>query len=83
MDLPLASNVKQKRPSLQSSYLWNSLQAKWHHRLGKTDEAIRNWVDLLNQDFPKPRFKEVQHLIEAQAFQEARDYLERLEKHAK
>ncbi|SPF55415.1 tetratricopeptide repeat family protein [Candidatus Desulfosporosinus infrequens] len=78
MDLPLASNVKHKRPSLRSSYLWNSLQAKWHHRLGKTDEAIQNWVDLLNQDFPKLHFKEVQHLIDAQAFQEARDYLERL-----
>ena len=79
MGLPLASNVKQKRSSLQSSYLWNSLQAKWHHRLGKTDEAIQNWVDLLNQDCPKPRFKEVRHLIEVQAFQEARDYLEQLE----
>jgi len=79
MDLPLASNVKRKRPSLQSSYLWNSLQAKWHHRFGKTDDAIQNWVDLLNQDCLKPRFKEVRYLIEAQAFQEARDYLERLE----
>ncbi|EGW38066.1 tetratricopeptide repeat protein [Desulfosporosinus sp. OT] len=78
MDLPLASNVKQKRQSLQSSYLWNSLRAKWHHRLGKTDEAIQNWVDLLNQDCPKPRLKEVRYLIEAQAFQEARDYLEGL-----
>jgi len=78
MDLPLASNVKPKRPSLQSSYLWNSLQAKWRYRLGKTDEAIQNWVDLLNQDYPKPRFREVRYLIEVQAFQEARDYLEGL-----
>lgn len=79
MDLPLASQRKQKGPSLQSSYVWNSLQAKWYHRFGKTDEAIRNWVDLLNLESSKPRLKEVRHLIEAQAFQEARDYLECLE----
>jgi tetratricopeptide (TPR) repeat protein len=79
MNLPLASNVKQRSPSLKSSYLWNSLLAKWHHRFGKTDEAILNWVDLLNRDSPKPRFKVVRYLIEAQAFQEARDYLERQE----
>jgi len=79
MNLPLASNVKQKKPSLKSSYLWNSLLAKWHHRFGRTGEAILNWVDLLNRDSPKSRFKVVQYLIEAQAFQEARDYLERQE----
>ncbi|HBV86931.1 tetratricopeptide repeat protein [Desulfosporosinus sp.] len=79
MALPMASNSKQRRPSLQSSYLWHSLQARWHHRVGKTDEAIRNWVDLLNRDSSKPRFKEVGYLIEVQALQEARDYLERLE----
>jgi len=79
MDLPMASNSKQRRPSLQSSYLWNSLQARWHHRLGKTDEAIQNWVDLLTRESSKPRFKEVGYLIEVQAFQEAREYLERLE----
>jgi len=75
MNLPVASNTKQSR----SSYLWNSLQARWHHRLGKTDEAIQNWVDLLNRDSNKPRFKEVGYLIEVQALQEAREYLERLE----
>jgi len=79
MALPMASNSKQRRPSLQSSYLWNSLQARWHQRLGKTDEAIQNWVDLLNRDTSKPRFKEVGYLIEVQALQEAREYLERLE----
>jgi len=78
MDLPMASNSKQRRSSLQSSYLWNSVQARWHHRLGKTDEAIQNWVDLLNRDSTKPRLKEVGYLIEVQAFQEAREYLERL-----
>jgi tetratricopeptide (TPR) repeat protein len=36
-------------------------------------------VDLLNRDSPKSRFKVVRYLIEAQAFQEARDYLERQE----
>ena len=80
MGVPLASNVKQKRPSLKSSYLWNSLQGKWHHWSGKTDVAIQNWVDLLNQDSNKARFAEVRHLIEVQAFQEARDYLERLDR---
>ncbi len=79
MNLPLASNVKQKRPYLKNSYLWNSLLAKWHHRFGKPDVAILTWVDLLNQDSPKLCFKVVQYLIEAQAFQEARDYLERQE----
>jgi tetratricopeptide (TPR) repeat protein len=76
MSLPLASNVKHKRSNLKNSYLWNSLQAKCHHWLGKRDDAIRKWVDLLKRDSTKPRFKEVQHLIEAQAFQEVRDYLE-------
>lgn len=75
---PLASNVKLKRPSLKRSSMWHSLQAQWYHWLGKTDEAIRHWVDLLKQDSPKPRFNEVRHLVEAQAFQEARDYLEQL-----
>lgn len=79
MNLPLASNVKHKRPSLKSSYLWNSLLAKWHYRVGRTDEAILNWVDLLNRDSPKSRFKVVRYLIEAQAFQEVRDYSERQE----
>jgi tetratricopeptide (TPR) repeat protein len=77
MNLPLASNVKQKRSSLKSSYLWNSLLAKWHHHLGRTDEAILKWVDLLNRDSSKSRLKVVGYLIEVQAFQEARDYLER------
>ncbi|TGE32387.1 tetratricopeptide repeat protein [Desulfosporosinus sp. Sb-LF] len=79
MDLPLASNVKQKRPSLQNSYMWSFFQAQWHHRFGKTDEAIRYWVDLLNRNSPKLCLTEVRYLIEAQAFQEARDYLESLE----
>ncbi|GAB6151786.1 tetratricopeptide repeat protein [Desulfosporosinus burensis] len=78
MALPLASRRKQKWPSLQTSYVWNSLQAKWYQRFGKTDDAIRNWVDLLNRESPKPRLREVRHLIEVQAFQEARDYLEGL-----
>ncbi|HBW36684.1 tetratricopeptide repeat protein [Desulfosporosinus sp. BICA1-9] len=79
MALPLASRRKQKWPSLQNSYVWNSLQAKWYQRFGKTDDAIRNWVDLLNRESPKLRLREVRHLIEVQAFQEARDYLEGLE----
>src|SRR5665648_465239 len=78
MHLSLASNVKQKG-SIKSSHLWNSLQAKWYHRFGRTSDAILNWVDLLNQDSPKSPFKVVRSLIEAQAFQEARDYLERQE----
>lgn len=76
MNLPLASIIKQKRPLLKSSYLWNSFQAKWHHRLGRTDEAILIWVDLLNRDLSKLRLKVVRYLLEVQAFQEARDYLE-------
>jgi len=76
MTLPLASNVKQNGPSAKNSYLWNSLLAKWHHRIGRTDEAIVTWVDLLNRDSPKLDLKVVRCLIEAQAFQEARDYLE-------
>ena len=79
MNLPLASNVKQTGSSLKSSYLWNSLLAKWHHQFGKTGEAILNWVDLLNHDSPMPRLNVVRSLIEAQGFQEARDYLERQE----
>ncbi|HBP66195.1 MAG TPA: tetratricopeptide repeat protein [Desulfosporosinus sp.] len=76
MNLPLASNVKQKRSSLKSSYLWNSLLANWHYHFGRTGEAILNWVDLLNYDSPKPRLNVVRSLIDAQGFQEARDYLE-------
>ena len=76
MNLPLASNVKQRKPSLKSSYLWNSLQAGWQHRLGKTDEAILTWVSLLSRDSAKAHFRVVRCLIEAQAYQEARDYLE-------
>lgn len=79
MNLPLASIVKQKSPSFKSTYLWNSLQAKWLNRFGKTDGAILNWVNLLNRDPTKSHFKVVRYLIEAQAFQEARDYLEHLE----
>src|SRR5665648_119473 len=81
MNLPLASNVKQKRSSLKDSYLWNSLLANWHHRIGKSSEAILNWVDLLNQDSTKSRLNVVRSLIGAQAFQEAREYLERQEIH--
>jgi tetratricopeptide (TPR) repeat protein len=79
MNLPLASDVKQKTTSLIGSYLWNSLQAKWYHRFGKTEKAILNWVNLLNRDSPKPCLNVVRYLIEAQAFQEAREYLERQE----
>ncbi|MFZ3131048.1 MAG: tetratricopeptide repeat protein [Desulfosporosinus sp.] len=76
MNLSLVSNDKHKMPSLKSSYLWNSLQAKWHHCFGRTDEAILKWADLLNRDSPKSCLTVVRYLIEAQAFQEARDYLE-------
>ena len=79
MDLPLASQRKRKWPSFQSSYVWNSLQAKWYHRFGKTDEAIQNWVDLISQESSKPRLREARYLIEVEAFQEVRDYLEGLE----
>lgn len=79
MNQSLASNVKQKMPPLKSSYLWNSLQAKWYQLFGRTDEAILNWVDLLNRDSPRSCLKVVRYLIEAQAFQEARNYLERQE----
>jgi tetratricopeptide (TPR) repeat protein len=80
MGIPLASNVRQKRPFLRRSYLWNSLQAKWHFWMGKTDMAIQDWVDLLNRDSVEPHLNEVRHLIEVQAFQEARDYLEKLDR---
>jgi tetratricopeptide (TPR) repeat protein len=79
LNLPLTSNTRLKKPSLQSSYWWNAFQAKWNYQLGKTDDAIQNWVDLLERDSNKPRFKEVRNLIEVQAFQEARDYLENME----
>ncbi|MCO1600367.1 tetratricopeptide repeat protein [Desulfosporosinus nitroreducens] len=79
MDLPMASNTKQKRPTLKNSYLWSFMQARWNRRFGKTDEAIQNWVDLLNRESSRPRFKEVGYLIEVQALQEARGYLEQLE----
>ncbi|MDP4125503.1 MAG: tetratricopeptide repeat protein [Bacillota bacterium] len=79
MGVPLASNVKQKRPSLKSSYLWNTLQAKWHHWSGKTEIAVQEWVDMLNQDETRPRLREVGYLIDVQAYQEARDYLERFD----
>ncbi|WP_298201122.1 tetratricopeptide repeat protein [Desulfosporosinus sp.] len=55
------------------------MQARWNGRFGKTDEAIQNWVDLLNRESSRPRFKEVGYLIEVQALQEARGYLEQLE----
>lgn len=80
MGIPLASNVKRKRPSQRKAYLWNSFQAKWHFWMGNTDVAIQDWVDLLNQDSDKPRLKAAEHLIKVQAFQEARDYLENLER---
>ncbi len=76
----LSVDAKQKTPSLKNSYLWSSLQAKWNHRVGKKDEAILNWVDLLNRDSTKSGLKVVRYLIDAQAFQEARDYLEGAEK---
>lgn len=79
MNLPVASKVKHHSSSLKNSYLWNSLLAKWHHHFGRTDEAITKWVELLNRDSPKLRLKAVKYLIEAHAFQEARDYLERQE----
>lgn len=79
MNLPLASNVKLKGPYLKNTYLWNSLLAKWHQHFGKPDVAILTWVELINRDTAKPCLNVVQYLIEAQAFQEARDYLERQE----
>lgn len=75
----LAAYVKQKRPSLNKSSLRNSLKAQWHYWLGKREEAARHWMDLLSQDSLKPRFKVAQHLINVQAFQEVRDYLEGIE----
>ncbi|MHB8075230.1 tetratricopeptide repeat protein [Desulfosporosinus fructosivorans] len=83
MNLPLASDVKEKRPYLKNSYLWNSLLAQWHYHFGTSEVAILKWVDILNRDSTKPHFKVAQNLIDAQAFQEARDYLERLESEQK
>lgn len=79
MNLHLAEKDKAKMPSLKNTHLWNSLQAKWHYHFGKTEEAISNWVDLLKRDLPKVNLKVARCLIETQAFQEVRDYLEGLE----
>lgn len=44
--------------------------------LGKEEQSLDYWLQLLNQDSDKPQIKAVQYLIEHQAYQEARDYLE-------
>jgi tetratricopeptide (TPR) repeat protein len=44
--------------------------------VGKQDKSLDYWLKLLNQESDKPQFKAIHYLIEHQAFQEARDYLE-------
>jgi tetratricopeptide (TPR) repeat protein len=43
---------------------------------GKEDKSLAHWLKHLKQDSDKPLFNAVQQVIEHQAYQEARDYLE-------
>jgi tetratricopeptide (TPR) repeat protein len=43
---------------------------------GRQNKSLEYWLQILKHDSSKPQFKAVQYLIEHQAFQEARDYLE-------
>lgn len=79
MYLPMASSAKIKRPSFNSSSLWNSLQAWWHLWSGKKEEATRFWVDLLKKDPETPNLKVIRYLLEAQDFQQAKEHLEGFE----
>ncbi len=83
MSHPLTSNVISKGSNESYSSWWlefQAFQAKW---FGKTEEAIERTVLLLNHNSPKTRFSEVRFLLKVQAYQEAREYLEVINRETK
>lgn len=70
---PLATG----RRELQGYTSWlGHLQNFGRILTGKDDKSLENCLHLVKQDADKPQFKAVNRLLEHQAFQEARDYLE-------
>lgn len=55
---------------------WRQLQALGYRLLGRNDEAIGIWVELLKLDTQKPQLGIVKRLIKAKVFAEAKEYLE-------
>ena len=78
MSHPLTTYVKSKGFNEGYSSWWLELRAFQSKWFGKTDEAIERTVLLLNHNSPKTRFSEIRFLLKVQAFQEAREYLERM-----
>ena len=76
MSHPLTTNVKSKGLNEGYSTWWLELRAFQSKLFGKTEEAIERTVLLLKHNSPKTRFSEVRFLLNVQAYQEAREYLE-------
>lgn len=69
---PLATGRKQ----LNGFSSWLSrLQNLSFVLLGKQDNSLEYWLQIIKRDSDKPQIKAVCHLFEHQAFQEAREYL--------
>ncbi len=76
---PMASMQNRKSALQGTPVLWRQIQAFWYMGIGKLDVAVRQWIKVLNEDKGRLRFNEVRKLIRANAFQDARDYLEAVE----
>ncbi|MEL1135259.1 tetratricopeptide repeat protein [Desulfitobacterium sp. THU1] len=71
---PLAT---EKKPLREYSWLNRLKHSPWLFS-GNDSKSLEHCLVLLQQDAEKPQFEVVKHVIDLQAFQEARDYLERI-----
>jgi len=74
MSHPLASNTRNRLSKQPDT--WRRLLALSHQLLGRHEQAIGIWVELLSYDSPKPQFHIVRKLIQARVFAEVKEYLE-------
>ncbi|MHB1651253.1 MAG: tetratricopeptide repeat protein [Desulfitobacteriaceae bacterium] len=74
MSHPLASKTGNRQSQFPAN--WRQFLAYGQMLLGKNDEAIGTWVELLGFTSLKPRLNIVRRLIKAHVFAEVREYLE-------
>jgi len=57
---------------------FSAVKALQYKLFGQTEDAVREWLRILEQSSARPKLGVVRHLIREEVYQEARDYLEKL-----
>lgn len=75
---PIATESSRKKLLTAYPSWLSQVQTYWWMWSGQNDKVIDYWTTVLKQDMSKPQISAVKFMIKAQAFSEAREYLERL-----